>query len=101
MKSVGVGLVGSSDVLVLSPVEGLVGSTVVSGWVPLLSLFMQWQQSSLPEAVLPQIPFSEVALMSNRVESESKLSSWLVSTQLPIPPNLAQMSVNNEIKNHI
>ena len=58
----------------------------------LLSFFIQWQQSSFPEAVAPQIPFSEVTLMSNLVESESKLANWLVSTQLPRPPNLLQIS---------
>ena len=73
----------------------------MSGWVLLLSRFMQWQQSSLPEAVVPQIPFSEVTLISNLVESESKFSSWLVSTQLPSPPNLSQISVKKCDKSQI
>jgi len=81
----GVGLVEPSGPVVVS--SGLVGSDgvglVVKGpdgplgvvWELLPSLFMQWQQSSLPATEELQIPLIEVTLVSNCVESESKFSS--------------------------
>ena len=81
----GVGLVEPSGTVVGS--SGLVGPVgvglVVEGpdgslgvvWELLPSLFMQWQQSSLPATEELQIPLIEVTLVSNCVESESKFSS--------------------------
>jgi len=82
---VGVGLVEPSGTVVGSSgfVDPVGVGLVVKGpdgslgvvWELLPSLFMQWQQSSLPTTEELQIPLIEVTLVSNCVESESKFSS--------------------------
>ena len=71
----------------LSPVAVEVSSVGPDEVVPLPWSLKQWQQSSLPGSVVPQMPFSEVTVMSYLWDREARLSSLLESTQPPRPPN--------------